>query len=1608
MNSAQDSNITLEEINGMHSILARAVRHKSESIRLDALQFICVHPKALALPNTRELEIVDLTINLTLRCTSAAARQRTLADVGRLLARIRFGCAAVLNRPGDFSSKHRACVAECEYWLQRLSGTLMASLYPESQYGRKFMAMELMCTVLDMFGEQLQYLESSRWFSEGKSKAVVESKTKKDLCSASERVTESPQPSFQQRHQCAINALPSKASALRKSKSTGIASSPPLPRSFQPFYSGFVSRKTTRILLNCIQDPWDRIREASAECLLRLPAPLPGLDTVQDADMVLKDALRLLHSPRMKDADAGARLILILFGHLVLGLRWRVRIKGLERSFCLGQEPSGSGELEDAEESSASFEVEPRSQAKTSDMLSLSLQYLDGVIDLVENDLRHGERHLQDAARQSLAHGSLLALRYLLPAIPWRALKSSNAIESWERARICSQRLVRVARGLSQLIIPVLSSPEEMTAVGAADVDAMEGRDDGENATNIDEELRSGGDIMGPEAQIVTCACWMTAKEIALVLGSFFQVAPIVHGSPTVSSTPKLKSFLLSLEEQEAAGAQLFHMLLEGKHNGAVDKTQNGFTVLASALLASPHAEIAALPSKWLEEALTHMQRSSQSLRDIVRRSAGLPYAIVALFKAKPSSASASSGLAALGMRQLLSIAGDNDALEPWPRVHAFNCLRMAFLDTEITHETSKFYSQGVIISIGGLTAREWEVRNAAMLCYTALLMRMMGFANLSSQNKTGKWTPTASDFFALYPDLQPFLLHELTLIAEQLTKTAATGSYEESHPSLGPVLTLLLRLRPDVGQSVTSTSPVKAPKVDSSAIEETLRHGFVPLLQKCSAARSLAVRQRVAKALPPVVARRHYAEVCKELSSSVSNALGRLLSERQDEARNTKVSFNMVQGQLLQLEALMEALGGQTSTVNINYVLQTISTHLLEKAVKFAIPCKHCCAPVTHSLLKMTAAAAQLGTRYRAPGALKFTSIWAQNGWKGVLLTLDSVDYREGATLTPSISNAEIAKLSHPMVPVALKEAVMLRMLWSPLYSFSVSFQNRNVEHSEEGVDGDIDNDLSLGDGLLLEYLSIALRSRCYEVRCAALKSIRHTLQGPKDICMEFSRQFRQFMLPEEQLAPLWALLRMHISVEQHPKALRRSLEVLALALSDCDHLDYDVLSKGNAIVEVHQDGAFYDDILEVAKRTKDPSAKAAAVLSLGPLLRSCMDADVFSSLKHNDEDMMRIQEFLTLMEQFSQPAESYDLREAVARAISSSRLLEATLRHRPRQAEALTGERHDDDDRSIDLAILFWTILIKLLQDEEVSVRNVSASCIAAVLQLSNQPSDLWSEVVVRESLPALTRAMGPSRTLLRLLIQQVCLVEHDETKVVSYLEEKQNRNGSDGLAVLGGRLFERESDNQFEEPLLLSQAAAPAVIQMVSDVLSGHIMGYRNGHSGGQIRMKPHGGDDESRCNGASNDIVRMVIRWGTSAAAALCGLMKAKGWAVHGEERSLCDARVLKSFPYLARLLLAVSTTLRSVGPLFEEEGICLGLDADLEMLDRHVSEVVQLHVTTKDRTVSGAYVHVEVPLDEVVELWNACRNNQQRNTDTGVETSAPLKRPWNPDRFLVGY
>lgn len=145
-------------------------------------------------------------------------------------------------------------------------------------------------------------------------------------------------------------------------------------------------------------DNWERLREASAAVLLRLPTPLPGLGSPAALQPLLARALRLLACPRGREADAGAQLLLLLLRKYG-GAGARAGSSG----GCCWQLDVAAGTV--AAAPPAAEEPDPQAAALW--------RLLASACDLLQQRLRLADQDMLEACRGGLVQGVLLALRWV-------------------------------------------------------------------------------------------------------------------------------------------------------------------------------------------------------------------------------------------------------------------------------------------------------------------------------------------------------------------------------------------------------------------------------------------------------------------------------------------------------------------------------------------------------------------------------------------------------------------------------------------------------------------------------------------------------------------------------------------------------------------------------------------------------------------------------------------------------------------------------------------------------------------------------------------------------------------------------------------------------------------------------------------------------------------------------------------------------------------------------------------------------------------------------------------------------------------------------------------
>lgn len=193
------------------------------------------------------------------------------------------------------------------------------------------------------------------------------------------------------------------------------------------------------------------------------------------------------------------------------------------------------------------------------------------------------------------------------------------------------------------------------------------------------------------------------------------------------------------------------------------------------------------MTESWMELLMDRTVAKGQTVDDLLRRSAGIPAAFIALFLAEPEGTpkkllpralewliefaktslanfqkdinqksevmkddlgelceSQSGTAVSIHSNGNLSKIRDEGVV---PTVHVFNVLRAAFNDANLATDTSGFSAEATIVAIHAFSSPYWEVRNAACLAYTALVRRMVGFLNVQKR-ESARRSLTGLEFF--------------------------------------------------------------------------------------------------------------------------------------------------------------------------------------------------------------------------------------------------------------------------------------------------------------------------------------------------------------------------------------------------------------------------------------------------------------------------------------------------------------------------------------------------------------------------------------------------------------------------------------------------------------------------------------------------------------------------------------------------------------------------------------------------------------------------------------------------------------------------------------------
>ncbi|CAM8996759.1 unnamed protein product [Rhodiola kirilowii] len=868
--------------------LVLALTHVDDSLRVDAAETLFLNPKTSSVPSSLELRLMKAAIPLNMRCCSTGFQMKWTSLFRKFFSRVRTALERQVKQCGwkpfvllnnnklssnNTVERSASSADDLFHFMKWFSSVLFFSCYPSAPYERKIMAMELMLIMIDVWS----IIPTSREIHVSTPECIL-----------------------------------------------------------YPYNEGITLPSSTLLLVGSIVDSWDRLRENSFRILLQFPIPLPGISSHVTVQELMKWAKQLVISPRVRESDAGALTLRLVFRKYVLDLGWTVRPS--DTVVCVPSHvETVNGNFKDS-----------KSEFPMIDYINSMIAWLNIVVE-------EGEKDLSEACKNSFVHGVLLALRYTFEEIDWN---SDVVLSSVLEMRRALEKLLELIMRITTLALWVVSSdawylPDDMDEIAEDDTFLVETPETNGPKSSSEREINSSDPIQDakPSDQTVMVGCWLAMKEVSLLLGTIIRKIPLPTGTfldPSSSDDHSLVSadhvVMLDLQQLETIGNHFLEVLLKMKHNGAIDKTRAGFTALCNRLLCSNDPKLCKLTELWMEQLMQRTIAKGQVVDDLLRRSAGIPAAFIALFLSEPEGTP--KKLLPRALRWLLDVVSrslslseanssdlpSHDTQSPKPEkltmsmlpsklpsngtiskirdegvvptVHAFNVLRAAFNDANLATDTSSFAAEAIILSIRSFSSSYWEIRNSACLAYTALVKRMVGFLNVQKR-ESARRSITGLEFFhrytfnqyevidirERYPSLHPFLINELK-VATEFLRDGASSQPDFSlangvHPSLCPMLILLSRLKPS-----TISSEIGDP-LDPFA--------FLPFIRSCSNQSNLKVRVLASRALTGLVSNEKLPVVLLSIVSELP------CMEDQATVPSVRPSYNSIHGALLQLSSLLE-----------------------------------------------------------------------------------------------------------------------------------------------------------------------------------------------------------------------------------------------------------------------------------------------------------------------------------------------------------------------------------------------------------------------------------------------------------------------------------------------------------------------------------------------------------------------------------------------------------------------------------------------------------------------------------------------------------------------------
>ncbi|KAI5613059.1 thyroid adenoma-associated protein-like isoform X3, partial [Silurus asotus] len=520
----------------------------------------------------------------------------------------------------------------------------------------------------------------------------------------------------------------------------------------------FYCRSRQLVLIGCLEDMTNEIREHAAELLVRF---FPSSLESDVAAALFSRAQRRLHSPRVQEAQMGALMIKLL-------LQKGVSLDGVV------SEP-----------------------LKQDDVQSVRLiRYL---LKILEQQYLIAKQDMLLAARSAPLHGAVSAIHKCVMDVPGalaEALDGSMIAEMLSLLEKITLLLLGVLYGDQNM--EEKEVPPSFCDMGNAISSLI-----GHSGSGLDEEGEENV-LLSEEHSLVLTSCWVTLKEIGIFLGLLVEKILLI--------TREDRTWL-TVEDLQKVSKVFKDIILKCRHWGAVEGCCIGFTKFCTALLTSSDPKLREIPNDILQQGLCVLQTPRGT--SVTRRAAGLPMLILGVLAAEENSTS--HLLLAHSMHTLLEIARDPlplnwDQTLDLPQVCAVHTIQALVKGSSLGMTILQYAAEVTMLSLTLLSSPWWAMRNAALQLYSSLCSRMLG-QKPADEDVSAQYSISSPAFFKQYPALKPFLQGAL--------ERAATDLHEARlslQPSLYPILTLLAKLHPGAQEQTQALSDFLPPLLQLAA----------------------------------------------------------------------------------------------------------------------------------------------------------------------------------------------------------------------------------------------------------------------------------------------------------------------------------------------------------------------------------------------------------------------------------------------------------------------------------------------------------------------------------------------------------------------------------------------------------------------------------------------------------------------------------------------------------------------------------------------------------------------------------------------------------------------